>query len=187
MTLTGAQLHESPQPLWFCLKTQPKREHIAAAALRQLPGLDVLAPRIRFRKATRRGPVWFMEAMFPGYIFAHFLYGAQHRQVQHVPGITRVVGFGDRIGVIDGPTVEQIRQAAGEEEVIVYSPELRVGDAVRIAEGAFQGLEAVIMQLLPARERVKVLLEFLGRDVHAEIAMPSLLSTAAPRSQFARE
>jgi transcription antitermination factor NusG len=187
MTLTGAQLYETPEPLWFCLKTQAKREHIAAAALRQIPGLDVLAPRIRFRKATRRGPVWFMEAMFPGYVFAQFLYAAQHRQVQHVPGITRVVGFGDRVGIIDFHVVEQIRRAAGEEEVIVYSPELQVGDAVQIAEGAFQGLEAVITQLVPARERVKVLLEFLGREVQAEIALPSLLSTAAPRSRFARE
>jgi transcriptional antiterminator RfaH len=128
-----------------------------------------------------------MEAMFPGYIFAQFHYSAQHRQVQHVPGITRVVGFGDRVGVIDLATVEHIRQAAGEEEVVVYSPELQVGDAVQIAEGAFQGLEAVITQLLPAKERVKVLLEFLGREVHAEIAVPSILSTATPRSQFARE
>ncbi len=185
MTLTGAQLHELSHPLWFCLKTQPKREHIAAAALRQIPGLDVLSPRIRFRKATRRGPVWFVEAMFPGYVFAQFIYAAQHRQVQYIPGVTRVVGFGDRIGVLEPAIISQMREASGEEEVIVYSPELRVGDSVKIAEGAFQGLEAVITQLLPARERVKVLLEFLGRELEAEVAAPKVLSTASPRSVYA--
>src|SRR4051812_21342075 len=135
MTLTGAQLHILDQPLWFCLKTQPKREHLAAATLRAITGLPVLSPRIRFRKATRRGPVWFVEAMFPGYIFAQFHYSGQHRHVQSVPGIVRVVGFGDRVGVIDERTIENVRAAAGDEEVVVYSPEFQIGDSVQIAEG----------------------------------------------------
>jgi transcriptional antiterminator RfaH len=182
MTLTGAQLHDLGKPLWFCLKTQPKREHLAASGLRSIPGISVLSPRIRFRKATRRGPVWFVEAMFPGYVFAQFQYAEQHRHVQSVHGVVRVVGFGDRVGIIDEPTIEHLRMAAGDDEVVVFAPELRIGDSITIAEGAFQGLDAVITQLLPAKDRVKVLLDFLGRELEAEVAVPSVLSTTPARA-----
>ena len=47
-----------PAPAWFCLRTQPKHEHIAAAHLKDDPGIEIYLPRIRFKRATRRGPVW---------------------------------------------------------------------------------------------------------------------------------
>jgi transcriptional antiterminator RfaH len=53
------------------------------------------------------------------------------------------------------------------------------GDNVRIAKGAFAGLEAVVTQILPARERVKVLMDFLGRKIEAEVEYASILWQAA--------
>jgi transcriptional antiterminator RfaH len=185
MTLTGLQLSEIADPLWFCLKTRPKREHLAAAALRQVAGLDVLAPRIRYQKATVRGTIWFTEAMFPGYIFANFQYSAMYRQVQAVHGVTNVVHFGERIGVLPSGTVEQLRLLAGTEEILIFSPEIAVGEEIKIVSGAFQGLEAVVTQVLPARDRVKVLLEFLGREVEAQVAVRDILSTKSPRGTIA--
>jgi transcription antitermination factor NusG len=49
------------------------------------------------------------------------------------------------------------------------------GDWVKITVGAFVGLEAVITQVLPAKERVKVLMEFLGRNVEAEVEQANVL------------
>ena len=50
---------DKPEPessaAWFCLRAQPKHEHIAAGHLRELPGIEVFLPRIRFRRQTRRG------------------------------------------------------------------------------------------------------------------------------------
>src|SRR5256885_9917179 len=42
---------------WYCARTQPKHEHIAAANLRKRLGLDVFHPRLRLERATRRGAV----------------------------------------------------------------------------------------------------------------------------------
>ena len=50
------------EPAWYCLKTQTKREAIAAAHLRELEGVEVFCPMLRYRKATRRGKVWWVEA-----------------------------------------------------------------------------------------------------------------------------
>jgi transcriptional antiterminator RfaH len=182
MTIPSSNLHNLEEPLWFCLKAQPKREHIAAAALKQIPAVDVLAPRIRYQKATRRGPVWFMEAMFPGYFFAHFHFAAQHRYIQSMPGVSGIVTFGEQVAVLDPNTINGIRTSTGNEDIAVYSPTFQVGDPVKIVDGSFQGLESVITQVLPARERVKVLLEFLGRSVEVEIALPHLLSATSPRT-----
>jgi len=44
---------------------------------------------LRFRKLTQRGPVWFVEAMFPGYLFARFNYPTQRRAVESSHGTPR--------------------------------------------------------------------------------------------------
>ncbi len=183
MTLTFAELNRIPEPRWFCLKTNPKHEHLAAMALRQILQVSCFAPRIRFRKATRRGLVWFVEPLFPGYLFAHFPYLDLHRQVEHSPRVTGIVRFGERVAVIGEAMLDQLRDTIGTEETIVFNPEVKTGEQIKIAEGAFQGLEAVVTQLLPARERVKVLIDFLGRPIEAEIPVSTVISTQRPASR----
>jgi transcriptional antiterminator RfaH len=178
MTQSRVQLASSQTPLWFCLRTQPKHEHLAALTLRRQLKLACFSPRVRFRKATRRGAVWFVEAMFPGYMFAEFVYSQQHRRVEHSPGSQGVVRFGDQIATVDARTIKILQQKTGEEEIFTYDPEIQVGQSVRITEGPFQGLEALVTRLLPARERIRVLLEFLGRSLQTEISTPKVLPVA---------
>lgn len=182
MTFTATELLNQTEPHWFCIKAQPKHEHLAATALRRNLGLECFAPRIRYRKNTRRGPVWFVEAMFPGYLFARFVFTEVHRHVQSVHGVSTIVRFGGRVAMIPAETIAGLREASGDEEMVVFNPEPRVGDVVKIAEGAFLGLEAVVTQVLPAKERVKVLLEFLGRSVEAEISVPRVIPNVSPRA-----
>lgn len=182
MTFSTNELLKQTEANWFCIKAQPKHEHVAAASLRRNMGLECLSPRIRFRKNTRRGPVWFVEAMFPGYLFARFIFPEMHRQVQAAHGVSTIVRFGSRVASIHESTIVHLRELSGPEETVVFSPEPRVGDAVQIAEGAFIGLEAVVTQVLPAKERVKVLLEFLGRTIEAETTAPKIIPNISPRA-----
>lgn len=154
---------------WYCLKAQPKREHIAAASLRQLTGVDSFCPRIRFKKPTRRGSVWFVEALFPGYLFSEFEYPESHRAVRSAHGVVSIVHFGEQIPTLSGDAIEMLRRRHGEEAVITLQPELEVGDAVTVGAGTLAGLEAVITRLVPTRDRVRILLDFLGRQVEAEV------------------
>ncbi len=50
---------------WFCVRSQAKQEHVAAANLRGHPGLEVLNPRLRFKRATVRGSAWVLEPVLP--------------------------------------------------------------------------------------------------------------------------
>jgi transcriptional antiterminator RfaH len=176
VTQSSASLALVPDPVWFCLKTQPKREHLAATALRRQFGVECFSPRLRFRRMTQRGPVWFVEAMFPGYLFAKFVYSEQHRAVEGSHGIRGIVHFGVYLAMLPENIVSGLRSRVGEEEVVTVDSSLKVGQSVEIVEGPFRGLEALVTRLLPARERIRVLLEFLGRPLEMEISPTQVLS-----------
>lgn len=175
VTHSTHQLALSEEPFWFCLKTQPKREHLAATGLRRQFEIECLSPRLRFRKMTLRGPVWFVEAMFPGYLFAKFIYSKQHRVVEYSHGIRGIVHFGNRLATLSENIVAALQASVGAEEVVTVDSSVKIGQPVQITEGPFQGLEAVVTHLLPARERIRILLEFLGRSLETEISVAKVL------------
>ena len=95
MLLTVSEI-SSDQPIdsWFCLRAQPKREHIAAACLRQISDVE----------------------------------------------------------------------------------------EVEITQGPFQGLKALVTRLIAARERVEILIEWMGRTLRAEAGVADLEPLAGPGS-----
>jgi transcriptional antiterminator RfaH len=175
VTESSASLALLDNPVWFCLKAEPKREHLAATALRRRFEIECLSPRLRFRKLTQRGPVWFVEAMFPGYLFAKFVYSTQHRAVESSHGVRGIVRFGERLATLPEETVMALQSKAGAEEVVTIDSSLKIGQPVHIIEGPFQGLEVVVTQVLPAKERVRVLLDFLGRSLEMEVPAGKVL------------
>jgi transcription antitermination factor NusG len=48
------------------------------------------------------------------------------------------------------------------------------GAEVIVAEGAFLGFSGIVVRLLPAKQRVQILLEFLGRTTIAEVERKTL-------------
>jgi transcriptional antiterminator RfaH len=181
MTYSLPQLAQMQTALWFCVRTQPKHEYVAATALHRQLNVNCFAPRMRYRKMTRRGAVWFVEAMFPGYLFAEFIYSEQHRRVEYAPGIQGIVQFGDYIAAIDSETLGILQKQAGAEDIVTIDPDIEVGQSVRIAEGPLRGLEAVVTRVLPAKERIRVLLELLGGPIEAEVARPNVVPLGRPR------
>jgi transcriptional antiterminator RfaH len=175
VTESSALLALASDPVWFCLRAEPKREHLAATGLRRRFGIECLSPRLRFRKLTQRGPVWFVEAMFPGYLFARFVYSTQHRAVESSHGVRGIVRFGQRLATLPENTVMALQLRAGAEEVVTIDSSLKIGQPVQFIEGPFQGLEVVVTQLLPAKERIRVLLEFLGRSLEMEVPAEKVL------------
>ena len=164
---------------WYCLRSQPKHEHIAAAHLRLLEDVTVFCPRIRFKRATRQGLVWVTEAMFPSYLFAHFELAKMHLQVRYAHGVSGIVRFAERYPTIEEGALAQLRDHTGGAEVKEMNYHISEGDQVQIVGGAFVGLEAVVTQVLSAKERVKVLMDFLGRKMEAELQCSSVLRQVA--------
>jgi len=57
----------------------------------------------------------------------------------------------------------------------VLSEEVSPGEEVQIIGDSFEGLSAVVTQILPGRQRVALLLEFLGRQTTIEIGIHSII------------
>jgi transcriptional antiterminator RfaH len=120
--------------------------------------------------------VWFVEAMFPGYLFAKFTYSTQHRAVENSHGIRGIVHFGNRLATLDEDIVAGLQSKVGAEEIVTVDCSFKVGESVQITEGPFQGLEVLVTHLLPAKDRIRVLFDFLGRRVEMEISTAKVLA-----------
>src|ERR1700733_13303895 len=99
---------------WFCLRSQPKHEHIAAAHL-QKDGVEVFLPRIRFKRTTRTGSAWAVEALFPNYLFARSDWTNALRLVIHSPGVSGVVHFGTQWPVVPDQAIDEMRACLGND------------------------------------------------------------------------
>jgi len=102
-----------------------------------------------------------------------------HRQVRYAHGVSGIVQFGGRYPTVAEEALAQLHDRIGVAEVEELNYELSQGDQVKIVEGAFVGIEAVVTQVLPAKERVKVLLDFLGRQMEADVEHASVLLQVA--------
>ena len=171
----SSDLIKSEGAAWYCIRTQPKHEHIAAGHLRQEAGIEVFLPRIRFRRPTREGPAWFTEALFPNYLFGRFVLQDQLRQVCHLTGVSGVVHFGGHWPSIPDAVIADLRSTIGAEEVHVIGEEVSPGDSVVISGGVFNDLRAVVTRVMPSRQRVAVLLEFLGRQTQVEVPAAAIV------------
>jgi transcriptional antiterminator RfaH len=184
--VTGAHagaLQARAEGAWFCLRTQPKHEHIAAAHLREEPGVEVYLPRIRFRRSTRKGPAWFTEALFPNYLFARFDLATCWRRVHHGRGVREIVHFAGSWPTIPEEVIADLKRALPGKEAQVLPGEAQAGDAVEISGGIFHGLRAVVTRVMPARQRVAVLLDFLGRQTSVELPKSAVIPEASWRRE----
>jgi transcriptional antiterminator RfaH len=179
--------HHSSSPRWFCIRTQPKHEHIAAAHLKKEADIDVYLPRIRFKRSTRQGPVWFTEALFPNYLFARFDLAACLRRVHHARGVRGVVHFGEQWPAIPEGIIDELRATVGAEQVHVISDQVQPGETVVISGGAFHDLQAVVTRVMPGPARVAVLLEFLGRQTAVELPSESVVREGDARKRAGTE
>jgi len=159
------------KPAWFCLRAKPKSEHIAAGHLKTNLALEVFAPQIRFKRSTQRGVKWVTEPLFPSYLFAKYRLHELSRLVHYSPGIRGVVRFGSKSPAVPDNAIEELQHIYGHETVHVIDPTPQAGDSVEIAGGSFHGLKAVVTRVMPARERVGVLLDLLGRQTMVEVSL----------------
>ena len=84
-------------------------------------------------------------------------------------GIRNVVHFGNRWPAIPETAIQELRSILGTEEIKVLSQDINPGDSVEVAAGIFQGFQAMVSRVTPRRQRVAVLLDFLGRQTAVEL------------------
>ena len=166
---------DSSNPLeWFCLRTQTKREHIAAAILAKIDSVEVFCPRISQIKKTRTGKKRFVEAMFPGYIFAKFSLRDNYRRVIHTQGVSQLVQQGERRALPE-QLIEDLRASVPEGIIEAPDPSIEPGARIEFSSGSLQGLNGKVLAQLSATNRIQVLLEFLGNEITVAVSADDIL------------
>lgn len=184
----------APRPLlevcglgWFCLRAEGRREHVAAANLATRTQVEAFAPRIRMRRERRTGGVdTRTEALFPGYLFAHFRYPEQVRHVVSTTGVLGLVAFGGPPPRLADTTISQLRRAQSPVAPAQLAPVFEEGEWVRVAGGCFRGTEGRVRLTDAAQGRVRVLLSLLGHDVEVSLPGDQLIarrSAPAPEAE----
>lgn len=163
---------------WYCARTQPGRQNVAAAHLRSF-GVEVFNPQLITRKASRSGVTWKSEPLFPNYLFARFDFVADHRRVNYGFGMSGLVRFGGRYAEVPDSDLAILRAEWGASEALTLDSSVVPGDRVRLSGSLFHGVEAEVLCLLPGRQRVKVLLDFLGGPKEAEVEQADIVPVLA--------
>lgn len=128
--------------------------------------------------------MWVTEALFPGYLFACFDWSLQLRQVHHTSGVAGVVHFGNRWPTVSAEVIQGLRHAVGDMVPRVIPGPFRPGDTAEIVCGVFRGWEGILTRVLPARQRVQLLLDFLGRQVSVEVPIDQVKPCEAWRVRW---
>jgi transcriptional antiterminator RfaH len=160
---------------WYCARTQPKHEQIAARDLSTRLRLEVFNPRLRIERTTRRGPVKLIEPLFPCYLFVRCHLAEQVENIRYATGISSLVHFGPKIPAVPDSVVEELRQCFDSADPLPVQDPLRVGSEVTVGEGSLLGSQGIVVRVLPAKQRVQVLLDFLGRTTLAEVDRKALI------------
>ncbi len=157
---------------WYVIRTKPHSEHLAAGELER-EGLETFLPGI---KTVRSKSDQTDSPLFPGYLFVRCDLQAQDQpsvgRANHVRGW---VHFGNAVPPIPDEAIAELRERV---EVIHRDGGLwgrfRIGQQVRVISTGIESFAEVVEEARSPRHRVKVLLEFMGRLVAADVPYESL-------------
>jgi len=179
----GTNARQTVTTKWYCIRTKPKQESIAANSIRELNDVEVFCPIIRFKKSTKRGKIWFQEALFPGYIFVKCNLNPMFKALSYSRGVACLVRFGTVYPTIPQKEMDLLQNEIGDDEIHVIKHEFKPGEITNVESGPFKGIPAVISRVMPAKDRVCILLNLLGGEIEAEIELTSLEIPNRPRTK----
>ncbi len=175
---------------WYTIRTKPQSEYVATAELER-QGFEVFLPCVKSpQPRIGRDDV----PLFAGYLFLHC--DLNSPEVPSFSVAPHVLGWLNFDGVIPPMPNDAITALTERLEVINSDGGLwrrfEAGETVEVVAGHFQGFAQVVEAAKSPEARVKVLIEFMGRTVPAQVPWESLRSVenaagwGLPRSRRTR-
>ena len=118
---------------------------------------DYCLPKITTKKINSKPKE---EVLFPGYIFVNTSF-ENYSALKYTMGIRNIIKFGDNISCISDEEIEAMQMAEEVSKIDPVVSQIQIGQDVMIAKGSLTG-SIVKVCSLPSKERVGVLLSFLG-------------------------
>ena len=159
---------------WVALNTQPHRERIALESLSH-QGFYGYCPLIRKRISHARSTQNVLRPLFPSYLFVQIDPSMQRwRPILSTFGVRTVVRCGELLSFVPDRFIDSLKAREIEGVIVRPTSPFKVGQQVRIADGAFNGLVATIIEM-DERDRLVVLTNFLNRSVNVKLSSCQVL------------
>ncbi|UCE28398.1 MAG: transcription termination/antitermination factor NusG [Candidatus Coatesbacteria bacterium] len=140
---------------------------------------EVLVPTEEVTKTTKKGKKTSRKVFFPGYIMVRMVINEKTWSlVRGTPGVTGFV----KTGTFPVPlSPEEVRitldQIEGRKPRVEYVVDFEPGESVKITSGPFAGFTAVVEDVYPERQKIKVLVTVFGRATSAELELSEVDKT----------
>lgn len=153
---------------WAVVNTHPHREHLALANLERQE-FHAYCPLIQRRRIHARRVSDVLRPLFPGYLFVRVNPAVQRwRPILSTMGVRMVVRSGDRLSLMEDAFIQSLRRREIDGVVVRPASAYRIGQEVRLAGGAFDGLVATIVEMRE-RDRLTVLTQLLNQAVRVKV------------------
>jgi transcriptional antiterminator RfaH len=156
---------------WFLIHTKPRQETCALENLER-QGFTCYLPMLVAEKVRQGKFVALNEPLFPRYLFIQLGQGAQSQSwapIRSTRGVSRLVSFGNEPAKVPSALVECLKRRDIERTGTI-KPALHPGDAVKVLEGPFAGLDAVY-QMRDGEGRVMVLIELMSKPTQLKLQL----------------
>jgi transcriptional antiterminator RfaH len=161
---------------WYVAQTLARKEALASRNLDQ-QAFPNFYPRFWTTRNHARKRVAILAPLFPGYLFVRFD-PASHpwRSINGTLGVRQLVSSGQTQPLpMPELAMERILARCVDGVVTPMVDAFKAGDVVRIATGPFADHLATI-ERYNGRERVRILLDFLGASQVADVPVDCLAS-----------
>jgi transcriptional antiterminator RfaH len=164
----------SSEKSWYLVYTKPAQEKVALMNLER-QGYQAYLPRLRQVRKRQGRQVEVIEPLFPRYLFIHLdTHTDNWGPIRSTLGVTSLVRFGKEPARVPESLIIFLKAKASEEgHHVLVKPNFMEGDRVRVADGAFQGYEGILL-VRSSRERVVVLLDIAGRQIRTHASVVQL-------------
>lgn len=154
---------------WYLIQSKPRQEKLAQENLERqnfqtyLP-ITTLRRRKRGKSYSEPGP------MFPRYLFIYLSDESDDwRPIRSTVGVANLVKFGQSAARVPEKLIKELKGREDKEGVLILEEHhYSQGNRVLIAEGPFEGYEAIFQTKL-ANERVSLLLRVIEKNIKIEI------------------
>ena len=156
---------------WYVVRTEPRSENAAASELRRA-GFEALLPSVK-TPHPRTGDSEI--PLFPGYLFLKCDMESAPQLITLAPHVSGWVSFGGTVPPLPEefvPSLMQRLESIGQEGGLWRR--FSKGEIVQIAAGNVEGLAEVLEEPKSPRDKARVLMEFMGRLVRAQVPWQDL-------------
>lgn len=165
---------------WYCIYTKFGEEDRVCKRLNEIPGIEVLNPKMKTRKVIRGKPQEVVENLFPCYFFSRFDLQKYYRTINYTRGVKRIVGNASNTPFsVDDNIIHAIKLRCVDGYVHIQPRRFGSGDLVTVQAGALKGLTGVFLKETKASDRVLILLNAIQYQATLEIEKAYLAAAHA--------